>query len=334
MPGTAGITVPPRAPGPLPVGTNGGKASAAGALGVYTRLLALGAKPALTWYGKDGRTELSGKVASNHLAKIAGYLADDIWVAPGETVRLDLPAHWKQVLWGLGALLAGTVVSLGRGGQPATVLVTATPRQLSAYPDTAPRSWADGSAERAAADSSAEERASAQSTPAPATEILALDLAPLTFAWSGPPLPPAVHDASAEVLGAPDQLLDSSLHEASNFAFWHERGALTPVEEGTNAPAVHQNRQEENVNPTAGKSGSMPLGQRAGRRADRFITDSGRNEVSRLLLLSPTPAQALAAAAWQLGRGSLVVVECDAHPTDPQTIAQIEGAKIARPAPR
>lgn len=48
------------------------------ALSVYRSLVARGAAPALTWYGGDGRIELSGRVAANHLAKICGYLLDEI----------------------------------------------------------------------------------------------------------------------------------------------------------------------------------------------------------------------------------------------------------------
>ena len=81
------------------------------ALSVYRSLVARGAAPALTWYGGDGRIELSGRVAANHLAKICGYLLDEIWLTPGQALHLDLPAHWKQVLWGLGGLLAGATVT-------------------------------------------------------------------------------------------------------------------------------------------------------------------------------------------------------------------------------
>jgi len=135
--------------------------------------------------------ELSGKVVANHLAKIAGYLCDEIWLEESETVVLALPAHWKQVLWGLGAMLAGGQVEVG-SAREAAVAITDTPEGVQAR------------------------------------EVLALDLGPLALSWTGQPLPATVHDASAEVMGSPDVLLYSSRHEASNFPEWEERGELSP----------------------------------------------------------------------------------------------------------
>ncbi|AWE41959.1 MULTISPECIES: TIGR03089 family protein [unclassified Actinobaculum] len=321
--------VPAGAPRPLSTNASGETARMASALGVYTRLLGLGTRPALTWYGRDGRTELSGKVASNHLAKIVGYLADDIWVAPGETVRLDLPAHWKQVLWGLGAFLAGAVVQLTDNDAPAVALVTATPQRPPTSPPPEPTGLAVLSAGPSGAGTGGAENVSVQPELIPGAEVLALDLAPLAFAWSGPPLPPAVHDASAEVLGAPDQLLDSSLHEASNFAAWHGRGALVP--EAAAAHATDGDERREEANPATRRNIAMAKRPAADRGTNQGLVDSEKKNDSRLLLISPTPRQALAAAAWQLGRGSLVVVESDSQAKDPRDIAQIEGAKIARP---
>lgn len=159
------------------------------ALALYNACVSRGTSPTLTWYGPDGRMELSGKVVANHLAKIAGYLCDEIWLEESETVVLALPAHWKQVLWGLGAMLAGGQVQVG-SAREAAVAITDTPESVQAR------------------------------------EVLALDLGPLALSWTGAPLPGGVHDASAEVMGSPDALLDSSRHAASNFSQWAEMGAL------------------------------------------------------------------------------------------------------------
>lgn len=180
----------------------------ADALSLYRSLVARGTQPALTWYGEQGRMELSGKVAANHLAKIAGYLADELWLDPGATVELDLPAHWKQVLWGLGAMLAGLNVRVSTGreianrsdvsafDEPAQAIITSSPERYD--PDT----------------SSAE-------------SIAALDLGPLSLRWMGAPLVPGVFDASAEVMGQPDSLMDDTRFSSSNFATWHNLGTLT-----------------------------------------------------------------------------------------------------------
>lgn len=179
------------------------------ALSLYRSLAARGAQPALTWYGEQGRMELSGKVTANHLAKISGYLADELWLDPGAAVELDLPAHWKQVLWGLGALLAGLEVrmpadqttpppnrlSLGDPAEPAQAIITSRPEEHG--PDSSP-----------------------------AESIAALDLGPLSLRWMGAPLSPGIYDASAEVMGQPDILMDDTRFTSSNFAQWHNLGIL------------------------------------------------------------------------------------------------------------
>ncbi|MFT0846444.1 TIGR03089 family protein [Actinomycetaceae bacterium L2_0104] len=173
-------------------------------LSLYRALVARGTQPALTWYGAQGRMELSGKVSANHLAKIAGYLSDELWLEPGAQLELDLPAHWKQVLWGLGAMLAGLrPVVIGAD--------SAAPQPLS------PR-YEALITNRPEAYDPAETQAEA---------IAALDLGPLALRWSGPPLASGFYDASAEVLGSPDQLMDESRHGEANFEQWRGYGTLT-----------------------------------------------------------------------------------------------------------
>ena len=174
------------------------------ALSLYRDLAARGTQPALTWYNEQGRMELSGKVAANHLAKIAGYLADELWLDPGAAVELDLPAHWKQVLWGLGAMLAGLDVRVSAGktamnivasDKPTDAIITSRPEEHS--PDSSP-----------------------------AESVAALDLGPLSLRWMGTPLSPGIYDASAEVMGQPDSLMDDTRFTSSNFAQWHNLGIL------------------------------------------------------------------------------------------------------------
>ncbi|MCF2705923.1 hypothetical protein I6E29_01395 [Arcanobacterium haemolyticum] len=171
---------------------------------LYERIRERGTRPTLTWYGTDGRIELSGKVVANHLAKIAGYLADDVWVEPGDRVILHLPGHWKTVLWGLGALLAGAqvVISAERMiGEHTALVATGEDRDAIVIAD---RLDVSGSSR----------------------EFLALDLSPLARGWSGDALPAGVRDAAAEVMGAPDVLLiDPEASGESNYADWIHDGA-------------------------------------------------------------------------------------------------------------
>ena len=56
--------------------------------------------------------ELSGKVLDNWAAKTSNYLAEELDAEPGTTVELDLPAHWKTLVWALGAWQAGCPLAL------------------------------------------------------------------------------------------------------------------------------------------------------------------------------------------------------------------------------
>src|SRR5690625_3641474 len=66
------------------------------------------AQPRLTWYGaEDERVELSGRVLANWVIKAANLLVEDSDVEPGSRVSLDLPVHWRSLVWGLATLVAG-----------------------------------------------------------------------------------------------------------------------------------------------------------------------------------------------------------------------------------
>jgi uncharacterized protein (TIGR03089 family) len=82
-------------------------------------------RPRLTWYGADGeRVELSARVLATWVAKTANLLVEELDAEPGTTVRLDLPAHWRTVVWALATWSAGA--ELVPDGA-ADVLVTAQP---------------------------------------------------------------------------------------------------------------------------------------------------------------------------------------------------------------
>src|ERR671920_2313620 len=85
--------------------------------------------PRLTWYGPDGeRVELSGRVLDNWVAKTSNLLQDELDAAPGMRLRLDLPAHWKSMIWALAAWQLGLEAVLTEG--PADYLVTVDPEAV------------------------------------------------------------------------------------------------------------------------------------------------------------------------------------------------------------
>ncbi|WP_421734374.1 TIGR03089 family protein [Cellulomonas sp.] len=98
--------------------------------GTITDLLAAlvraGGAPRLTWYGPDGeRVELSGAVTVNWVNKTANLLVEEFDVGPQTVVGLDLPAHWRTLVWALAAWRVGACVEV-RPAQ-ADVLVTTDP---------------------------------------------------------------------------------------------------------------------------------------------------------------------------------------------------------------
>jgi uncharacterized protein (TIGR03089 family) len=83
--------------------------------------------PRLTWYGPDAeRVELSGRVLDNWVAKTSNLLQDELDAAPGMRLRLELPAHWKALVWALSAWQLGLEAVLAE--PDADFLVTADPQ--------------------------------------------------------------------------------------------------------------------------------------------------------------------------------------------------------------
>ncbi|QHT58322.1 TIGR03089 family protein [Cellulomonas sp. H30R-01] len=83
-------------------------------------------RPRLTWYSADGeRVELSGAVLENWVNKTTNLLVEELDAGPGTRVLLDLPGHWRTVVWALATWRCGACVVLG-GGE-ADVVVTSRP---------------------------------------------------------------------------------------------------------------------------------------------------------------------------------------------------------------
>lgn len=78
---------------------------------LLARLLREPGRPRITWYGGGGeRVELSGAVLVNWVSKTANLLVEEFDAAPGARVLLDLPAHWRALVWALGTWRTGACV--------------------------------------------------------------------------------------------------------------------------------------------------------------------------------------------------------------------------------
>lgn len=64
--------------------------------------------PRLTWYDVNGeRVELSGHVLANWIIKTTNLLTEEFEIAPGQSALIDLPAHWRGLVWALATWRAG-----------------------------------------------------------------------------------------------------------------------------------------------------------------------------------------------------------------------------------
>ncbi|MFV0252356.1 MAG: TIGR03089 family protein [Beutenbergiaceae bacterium] len=130
--------------------------------------------PRLTWYGDgDERVELSGKVLRNWVIKAANLLSMEADVQPDSVVLLDLPAHWRQLVWALAAWTLGAQVQLSDDAPPmgtADVIVSSAPQHRSAE------------------------------------IVIAVPLPALARSWEGE-LPAGALDGAAELMGQPDEPL-------------------------------------------------------------------------------------------------------------------------------
>lgn len=132
--------------------------------------------PRLTWYGPDHartgeRIELSARVLSTWVAKTANLLEEEFEAGPGTVVALDLPTHWRTLVWQLAVWSTGAAVQLG-GLDGADLVVTSSA-------DVAAAVLASG------------------------VDTVAVSLAPLAVAF-GAPLAPGVLDYARVVTGYGD----------------------------------------------------------------------------------------------------------------------------------
>ena len=105
------------------------RAAAPGAWQLIQRLIAEDpGRPRVTWYGPGGeRVELSARTLGNWVAKTANLLADELDVAEGDRVGIDLPAHWRTVVWLLATLAVGAEPVIGEGAGDCDLVVGGGP---------------------------------------------------------------------------------------------------------------------------------------------------------------------------------------------------------------
>jgi uncharacterized protein (TIGR03089 family) len=68
-------------------------------------------RPRITWYGDAGeRVELSGAVLENWVNKTTNLLVEEFDVGPGTRVLLDLPPHWRSIVWAFAVWRGGACI--------------------------------------------------------------------------------------------------------------------------------------------------------------------------------------------------------------------------------
>lgn len=86
------------------------------------RLVADPARPLVTVVADEGRVELSALTLGNWVAKTAGLLAHDLYVADNSIIDVDLPLSWQAIAWQHAIWRAGYVLGMGSGRGSVVVL--------------------------------------------------------------------------------------------------------------------------------------------------------------------------------------------------------------------
>lgn len=104
--------------------------------GLLARLTADPGRPRLTWYGDDGeRVELSGHVLDNWVTKTANLLVEEYQAGPLTRVLVDLPVHWRSVVWAMATWRVGACVAVPPAGRPDLVVTSEPARHADAGAD-------------------------------------------------------------------------------------------------------------------------------------------------------------------------------------------------------
>lgn len=150
--------------------------------------------PRLTWYGPDSeRVEFSGRVLENWVAKTANYLVDELDGEPGTVVDVDMPLHWRSLVWLLASWAVGATAATG-GGSGTSPDIVATTDPAAAW-------------ERAAGAK-------------PAPLVVAVALPALAMRWMGD-LPPRTLDYSGDVRSHADVFFPDAEPSPDDTAWSH-----------------------------------------------------------------------------------------------------------------
>ncbi|MHA7277306.1 TIGR03089 family protein [Arthrobacter sp. HLT1-21] len=153
-------------------------------------------EPRLIWYGPESeRIELSGRVLDNWVAKTSNLLVEELDARPGTRVALELPGHWKTLVWALACWQVGAVPVDGASGSGRTADIVVS-----------------SAATATAAD--------------PSQLMVLVALGALDLKWSGI-LPAGAVDYAAEVRSYGDEFFDLPPADASRPAVEQESGDLS-----------------------------------------------------------------------------------------------------------
>lgn len=177
-------------------------------------------RPRVTWYGPSGpsgpqdqhseRIELSARVLDNWVAKTANLLVEELDAGPGTTVAVDLPAHWRTLVWLLATWSVGAeaVVPADQGAPPA-----------GARTDAGARPHADVLVTDRPGRQAPEQ-------PGGAGRVVAVALPGLATSFPGE-LPQGALDYAAEVAGHGDVFVPTERPDPDAAALRVEDGALS-----------------------------------------------------------------------------------------------------------
>jgi hypothetical protein len=166
-------------------------------------------RPRLTWYGPDGeRIELSGAVLVNWVSKTTNLLVEEFDAAPETIVTVDLPAHWRTLVWALATWQSGATLQLAPATNEGVLDGAQAPggHRASASPGSA--SAPSGPAATYPSDvvvTSNPARWAGTGSEAPGAELVVVSLPALARRFNGT-LPPHALDAASSVMTYGDQL--------------------------------------------------------------------------------------------------------------------------------
>lgn len=90
--------------------------------------------PMLTWYGPDHeRVDLTGKTAANWITKATNLLTVELDCGPDSPAWLDLPRHWRTVVWAHALWCTGAYIA---DPDESDLVITANPTQAHTHLDT------------------------------------------------------------------------------------------------------------------------------------------------------------------------------------------------------